>query len=129
MCASAIRSSARGAPGPRLARVSAMHRDRAGERRRRLEADVAARIWELFERCPTLRGFSVQPGPGVPQERIARRLDEDLYLSDLAFHPLQDGDEAALVRDEVTSTLLELVDERPEAVPLLRGRTFARTLH
>ena len=30
---------------------------------------------------------------------------------------------------EIAQTLLELIEERPEAAALLRGRTFARTLH
>ena len=29
----------------------------------------------------------------------------------------------------IAAALLELIDEQPEAVELLRGRTFARTLH
>jgi hypothetical protein len=99
------------------------------QRRHRLQAEVETCVEDLFQRCPALRGFAVLPGARLHAERIARRLGEDLFLSDLAFHPLMDGDEAALVRDEIATTLLELVDERPEAVPLLRGRTFARTLH
>jgi len=31
--------------------------------------------------------------------------------------------------DAVTSFLTEVVHENPEAIELLRGRTFARTLH
>ena len=45
----------------------------------------------------------------------------------LACHPAREGEQAAL--GEIARTLLELIDERPEAAELLRGRTFARTLH
>jgi hypothetical protein len=33
------------------------------------------------------------------------------------------------VYDEVMQSLLELAEERPEAVQLMRGRTFARAVH
>ena len=31
--------------------------------------------------------------------------------------------------DEVMQSLVDLAEERPEAVPLMRGRTFARAVH
>jgi len=31
--------------------------------------------------------------------------------------------------EEVMQSLVDLAEERPEAVQLIRGRTFARTLH
>ena len=31
--------------------------------------------------------------------------------------------------EEVMQSLVELAEERPEAVPLMRGRTFARAVH
>lgn len=97
--------------------------------RHRLEADVAARIEDVFERCPALHGFSVQPGASLTRERNAGHLAGDLFLSDLAFYPAQDPGRAAEQRDEISAALLELVDEHPEVEPLLRGRTFARSLH
>jgi hypothetical protein len=33
------------------------------------------------------------------------------------------------VYEEVLQSLLELAEERPEAVQLMRGRTFARAVH
>jgi hypothetical protein len=66
----------------------------------------------LFRRMPELRGFAVRPDRPLPWH--------------LTCHPQHD-EQAAL--DEIAQTLLELVEERPEAAALLRGRTFARTLH
>jgi hypothetical protein len=97
-------------------------------RRDRLAADVAARIEELFKRLPALRGFSVQPGARLTRDRSAGHLVSDLYLSDLVFFPAQPEEQAAAQRDEISAELLELVDEEPEAAPMLRGRTFARSL-
>jgi hypothetical protein len=75
-----------------------------------------------------------------PPRRDPRPLDEDAGArrrapaaghcpggEPLACHPPHHGEQAAL--GEIAQTLLELVEERPEAAALLRGRTFARTLH
>jgi hypothetical protein len=99
------------------------------EQRLRLEADLAARMDTLFRRCPMLYGFSVQEGSKVSRERAVDHLDGNLYLADLACHPGLDDDHCAELCEVVSHTLLELVDERPEMVELLPGRTFARVLH
>ena len=80
----------------------------------RLQADLSARVEALFRRCPALHGFS---------------LDSELFVAELACHPPLDGQRAAMVADEIAHSLSELVDEEPEAAELMRGRTFARSLH
>ena len=95
----------------------------------RLEADVAARLEGLFQSCPALHGFSVQYGASVSRERLAQHLADDLFLADVAFHQPLRGDVATALVDEISQALLELLDERPEAVGLLPGRAFARALH
>lgn len=95
----------------------------------RLESDLAARLETLFRRCPALHGFSVQPGSSVTRERVVLGLQDDLYLADVVWHQPLNGEQAATLVDEISQALLELVDEQPEATALLRGRTFARTLH
>jgi hypothetical protein len=95
----------------------------------RLESDLAARLEELFQRCPALHGFTVQPAAGVSRERVVAGLQDDLYLADVIWHVPLDGEQAASLVGEISQTLIELVDERPEAMSLLRGRTFASVLH
>jgi len=68
----------------------------------------------LFQRYPTLCGFSVR---------------DDMSFSNLACHPALGGDEAELLCEEISQALHELMEERPEAAELLRGRTLARTFH
>src|SRR4029450_7642820 len=99
------------------------------QQRLRLEADLAARIETLFRRCPSLYGFSVQEASKGTRERGVDQLASNLFLADLACHPLLDEEHCAEVCEVVSHTLLELVDERPEIAELLPGRTFARTLH
>jgi hypothetical protein len=78
-----------------------------------LAQKIRERLDELFRRCPQLQGFAVRPDRPLP------------------WHLACDSDDnaAAEVLGEVAQTLLELIEERPEAAGLLRGRTFARTLH
>lgn len=95
----------------------------------RLESDLAARLDSLFQRCPALHGFSVQPGSSVSRERVFLDLRDDLYLADVVWHRPLNVEQATTLVEEISQALFELVDERPEATALLRGRTFARTLH
>jgi hypothetical protein len=68
----------------------------------------------LFRRCPELTGFSL--------------IDEgELCVVDVALNP--GYSDAELPREEIVAALFELLDDQPEAFELLRGRTFARTLH
>lgn len=95
----------------------------------RLESDLAARLEALFQRCPALHGFSVQPSSGVTRERVVLDLQDDLCLADVVWHQALNGEQAVTLIGEISQALCDLVDERPEAAALLRGRTFASVLH
>ena len=71
----------------------------------------------LFARCPDLCGFAV------------RAEDEELFVSDVGISPRLSAEQYGEIYQDIASTLCALLDERPEACELLRGRTFARTLH
>jgi len=95
----------------------------------RLESDLVARMDSLFRRFPMLHGFSVQDRSNVTRERVVQGLRDDLYLADVVAHWPLSGEQAETLVEEISLALAELVDERPEATALLRGRTFARILH
>ena len=80
------------------------------------ETDVAAALAALFRRWPALVGFCVQETPAA-----------ELVVSDLETDPGRE--QSRELWSEIAAALLELVDEHPAARDLLRGRTFARTLH
>ena len=71
----------------------------------------------LFSRCPELSGFSVRGDA------------DELFVSDVGIAPRLSAEQYGEIYQEIAQTLSELLDERPEASELLRGRTFARTLH
>ena len=81
-------------------------------RHQQTEAIVARHMHELFNRLPILAGFCLGP---------------DFKVSDLAFNwpgSATGWDPSAMVMQ----SLVELADMHPEAVQLMRGRTFARTV-
>jgi hypothetical protein len=81
------------------------------ERRRRMEAHVTRRLRELFDRLPTLAGF---------------RLRSDLLVADVAVVSASRGAPVRRMHVCVMQAVVELAECDPEAIVLMRGRTFAR---
>jgi hypothetical protein len=76
---------------------------------------LEATVSQIFAAWPELYGFSVG------------RIDGVLSLEDVAADPW--GAELEELPGQIAAALVELIDEHPETAELLRGRTFARTLH
>jgi hypothetical protein len=85
--------------------------------RSRFKADLEASINALFRRRPTLCGFTV------------RSHVSGLFVTGVSVHPLSGLKAPAELCDEIVATLVELIDECPDAYGLLRERTFARVFH
>ena len=83
----------------------------AEARRQDAEAAVARHMDALFRRLPMLSGFWLRP---------------DLELAELSVSSGYAAD--ADLYEQVMQSLVDLADERPEALQLVRGRTFARAL-
>ena len=83
-------------------------------RRHHTEAIVARRIEELFHRLPMLSGFCLRP---------------DLEVTELSIFTWPGYTAGRDLYEEVMQSLVELADERPDAVQLMSGRTFARAVH
>lgn len=83
----------------------------------------------LFHRWPGLLGFTVQDAASVPGDREWVRLDGGLSLADVGLQDWVGHEDRVEMLEELAGALLELMEERPEAHELLKGRTFARTLH
>ncbi len=95
---------------------------------RHVEAQLEESIVSLFGGFPSLCGFSVQDRPGLPDGGSAA-LQSGLFLTDIGLYPAPGLEEARMICEEIRETLVQLIDERPEARKLLSGRTFARSLH
>jgi len=83
-------------------------------RRQHTEAIVARHTDELFQRLPMLSGFWLQP---------------DLDVAELSVFSWPGYTAGPELYEEVTQSLVDLADERPDALQLMRGRTFARAVH
>ena len=82
--------------------------------RQRTEAIVAGHVYELFQRLPMLCGFWLRP---------------DLEVDELSVVTWPGCTVGPGLYEEVMQSLVELAEMRPEAVQLMRGRTFARAIH
>jgi hypothetical protein len=82
--------------------------------RQHTEAIVDRHMDELFRRLPMLSGFWLRP---------------DLELAELSIFSWPGCTASQDLYDEVMQSLVDLAEERPEAVQLMRGRTFARAVH
>lgn len=82
-------------------------------RRQHNEAIVARHLHQLFRRLPMLSGFWLHA-----DLKVAR-----VVFTWTGYTPGHD------LYDQVTESLLQIAEECPEAVHLMRGRTFARAVH
>lgn len=78
---------------------------------------LGEQLQSLFARCPELCGFAV------------RGDEEDLFVSDVGISPRLSAEQYGEIFQEIAQTLAALLEEEPDALEWLRGRTFARTLH
>src|SRR3989442_3676016 len=90
---------------------------------------VPATIESLFQRYPALSGFSVRGLDEIPDNCSRSGEDDELFVSDIGLLPSLTTEQYGEIFQEIASTLADLLAEQPEATELLRGRTFARTLH
>jgi hypothetical protein len=96
--------------------------------RHRLEADLGACIETVFDRCPMLCGFSVGQRGIESKDTDAGVAEFELFISGIDIYPLGWGQSDELCK-EISTALVDLLSEHPDAVELLCDRTFARSLH
>lgn len=92
-------------------------------------ADLAQRIKALFVDCPGLCGFVVEDLSGLHGDPDPFEGEDRFVITQISFGMPFSRDESRAVCNMIVSVVSELVAEQPEAYELLRGRTFARTLH
>ena len=94
-----------------------------------MKQPLPAPIESLFARFPALSGFSVRGLDEVPDSCSRSGEDDELFVSDIGVSPALTNEQYGEIFQEIASTLADLLAEQPDATELLRGRTFARTLH
>lgn len=78
------------------------------------EAIVAQHVHQLFQRLPMLSGFWLRP---------------DLKVAELSVFTWPGLTAGRDLDEEVMESLVDLAEKLPEAVQLMRRRTFARAVH
>ena len=91
-----------------------------------LENSVALKILSVFERFPELAGFTVAD---TKEDSADEAPDTKLAISDVRFNAPVRSEKLAETRWGLRDALAELVRERPDALLMLSGRTYNRTLH
>ena len=94
-----------------------------------MKKPVPATIESLFHRFPALAGFSVRGLDDIPDNCSRSGDDAELFVSDIGIASNLSTEQYGEIFQEIASTLADLLAEQPDATELLRGRTFARTLH
>ena len=82
--------------------------------RQQTEAIVGRHVAELFKRLPMLSGFWLRP---------------DLKVTELSVFTWPGYTAGRDLYEQVMQSLVDLAEEHPEAMQLMRGRTFARVVH
>lgn len=95
----------------------------------RVEAEVAIQIRALFGRCPELSGFAVRDLVSVPHDNDWSGEKPGLFVTDIGLSATVSWEELEEVYALIGTAISDVLSEQPEAFELLRGRTFARTLH
>src|SRR5712672_575565 len=109
--------------------MKALHERTQNLQAESLAAGLAARIAGIFEQYPILCGFSVQERSTLTKERAIVQLQGELGLADVSVRTWAGFQAPPGFYVERASSLRGLTAERPEAVEVLTGCTFARTLH
>ena len=94
-----------------------------------VEADLAMQVKALFVACPNLCGFVVEDLSGLHGDADPHDEEDRFVITQVSFGIPFNPDESRQVCALIVSLVAELVAAQPEAHELLRGRTFARTLH
>jgi hypothetical protein len=92
-------------------------------------ADLAMHMGTLFAACPNLCGFVVEDLSDLHGDADPYDGENRFLITQVSFGMPFSRDESHQVCSLIVSAVSELVAAQPEAYELLRGRTFARTLH
>jgi hypothetical protein len=100
--------------------------DKGGPRQ---EGDVEARLRAVFRRRPELHRFVIQDKAGLPDHIDREKLAGELFITQITLYPRRGAKQYDEVYEEIARAITQVVAELPEALTLLRGKTFVRALH
>lgn len=93
------------------------------------EGEVEARLRAVFRRRPELHRFVIQDKAGLADHIDRENLAGELFITQITLYPRRGTRQYDEVYADIARAITQVVAERPEALNLLRGRTFVRSLH
>ena len=93
------------------------------------EGEVESRLRAVFGRRPELHRFVIQDKAGLPDHIDRATLDGELFITQITLYPRRGTKQYDEVYADIARAITQVVAERPEALHLLRGKTFVRAIH
>ena len=90
---------------------------------------VEARLRAVFRRQPELHRFVIQDKSGLADHVDRESLTGELFITQITLYPRRGTKQYDEVYADIARAITQLVAELPEALSLLRGKTFVRALH
>ena len=94
-----------------------------------MDAKLEAQLRAVFRRRPDLQRFVIQDRAGLPDHVDRESLQGELFVTQITLYPRRGGKQYDEVYADIARAITQVVDERPDALTLLPGRTFVRALH
>jgi hypothetical protein len=93
------------------------------------EGEVEARLRAVFGRRPDLQRFVIEDRAGLADHIDQTSLQGELFITQITLYPRRGGKQYDEVYADIARAVTQVVNERPEALSLLRGKAFVRALH
>jgi hypothetical protein len=94
-----------------------------------MDTKVEAQLRAVFQRRPDLQRFVIEDRAGLPDHVDRQALQGELFITQITLYPRRGSKQYDEVYADIARAITQVIDERPEALRLLRGKTFVRALH
>jgi hypothetical protein len=94
-----------------------------------MDTKVEAQLRAVFQRRPDLQRFVIEDRAGLPDHVDRQALQGELFITQITLYPRRGSKQYDEVYADIARAITQVIDERPEVLGLLRGKTFVRALH
>ena len=94
-----------------------------------MDSELEAQLRAVFRRRPDLQRFVIQDRAGLPDHIDRESLQGELFITQITLYPRRGSRQYDEVYADIARAITRVVDERPDALSQLRGKTFVRALH
>jgi hypothetical protein len=94
-----------------------------------VDSELEAQLRVVFRLRPDLQRFVIQDRAGLPDHVDREGLQGELFITQITLYPRRGSRQYDEVYADIARAITRVVDERPDALSQLRGKTFVRALH